>query len=339
MPLSQLRIEATRGELVESVHPVSVAVVDANDRLLASAGDPDYLTWWRSAAKPFQALPLVDDGAADAFALTDEELALLCASHSSEPRHLDLVERLMAKVGVGEQMLACGVHTPLCPAVARAAARGTVTLTPRSSNCSGKHTGMLALAKHHGWPLEGYNAAGHPVQERVLDEISRWTGEARDRILLAVDGCTAVCFGLPVRRMALAYARLGASTEAAPRRIVGAMMAHPFVVAGTGRLCTDLMAAWAGNIVAKIGADGIYSATMPALGWGIALKVEDGDMRSSGLALVEILRQLLERLAPGETAGFPSAALAGHARQPIRNTRGIVTGEIRPAGTLRFSDA
>jgi L-asparaginase II len=339
MPLSQLRVEATRGELVESVHPVSAAVVDANDRLLASAGDPDCLTWWRSAAKPFQALPLVDDGAADGFALTDEELALVCASHSSESRHLDVVERLMTKVGVDEQMLACGVHTPLCPAVARAVARGTVTLTPRSSNCSGKHTGMLALAKHHGWPLEGYNAAGHPVQERVLDEISRWTGEARDRIVLAVDGCTAVCFGLPVRRMARAYARLGASTEAAPRRIVGAMMAHPFLVAGTGRLCTDLMAAWPGKIVAKIGADGIYSAALPALGWGIALKVADGDMRSSGLALVEILRQLLERLAPGETSGFPSAALAGHARQPIRNTRGMVTGEIRPAGALRFSDA
>ncbi len=339
MPPSQLRIEATRGELVESVHPVSVAVVDANDRLLASAGDPNYLTWWRSAAKPFQALPLVQDGAADAFALTEEELALVCASHSSEPRHLDLVERLMAKVGVDERMLACGIHTPLSPAVARAVARGTVTLTPRSSNCSGKHTGMLALAKHHGWVLEGYNAAGHPVQQRILDEIARWTGEARNRILLAVDGCTAVCFGLPLRRMALAYARLGASAEAAPRRIVAAMMAHPFVVAGTGRLCTDLMTAWPGKVVAKIGADGIYAATLPALGWGISLKVEDGDMASSGLALVEILRQLLERLAPGETPGFPASALAGHARRPIRNTRGMVTGEIGPAGVLRFSDA
>jgi L-asparaginase II len=338
MSPAQLRIEATRGELVESVHPVIVAVVDPNDRLLASAGDPAYLTWWRSAAKPFQALPLVEDGAADAFALTDEELALVCASHSSEPRHLDLVERLMAKVGVEERMLACGVHTPLSPAVARAVARGAVNLTPRSSNCSGKHTGMLALARHHGWPLEGYNVAGHPVQERILDEIARWTGETRDRILLAVDGCTAVCFGLPLRRMALAYARLGASAESAPRRIVAAMMAHPYTVAGSGRLCTELMAAWPGKIVAKIGADGIYSATLPTLGWGIALKVEDGDMRSSGLALVDVLRQLLERLAPGEATGFPAAALSSYARQPIRNTRDAVTGEVRPAGVLRFSD-
>lgn len=338
MPPAQFRIEATRGALVESVHRVAVAVVDANDRLLASAGDPEYRTWWRSAAKPFQALPLVEDGGADAFALTEEELALVCASHSSEPRHLELIERLMAKVGVDEPMLACGAHTPLSPAVARAVARGTVTLTPRSSNCSGKHTGMLTQAKHHGWPLEGYQAAGHPVQERILEEIGRWTDVGRDRIALGVDGCTAVCFALPLRRMALAYARLGASPEPAARRIVGAMMAHPYVVAGTGRLCTDLMAAWPGKILAKVGAEGVYSAALPELGWGVALKVEDGDMSASEPALLEVLRQLLERLAPALVDGFPAAAVAAHTGQPIRNTRGAVTGEIRAAGALRFSD-
>ena len=339
MEAPELRVEATRGELVESVHPVAAAVVDARGRLLAASRDPDYVTWWRSAAKPFQALPLVEDGAAERFGVSDEELALVCASHSSEPRHLALVERLMTKVGVGEDALACGVHTPLSPAVAEAVARGAAKMTPRWSNCSGKHTGMLALAKHHGWPIGGYNAAGHPVQRRILEAVARWTGAECREIRLAVDGCTAVCFGLPLRRMAHAYAQLGTAEDPAARRIAGAMMAHPLVVAGQGRLCTDLMRAWPGRVIAKVGADGIYCASLPGLGLGIALKMEDGDMRASGVALLELLRELLARLGPAGTAAWPAASLEPHGRRRILNTRGAETGELRPAGGLRFFDA
>lgn len=337
MSSSELRIEATRGDRVESLHRVSVAVVDASGRLLASSGNPEAATWWRSAAKPFQALALVED-AAERFGLTDEELALICASHSSEPRHLEVVAGLMEKVGIDEQDLSCGPHTPLSSAVAQAVARGSATPTPRWSNCSGKHTGMLALAKHHGWPLPGYHAAGHPVQERILQEIERWSGVERSGIGLAIDGCTAVCFGLPLRAMALAYARLGVSRNPAARRLVQAMMAHPFLVAGTARLCTDLMTSWPGRIVAKVGAEGIYSAALPTQGWGIALKVEDGENRSASVALLEVLRQVLERRAAADAAVLTAASLREHARQTIRNTRGVVTGELRPAGTLRFFD-
>jgi L-asparaginase II len=325
---AEFRVEATRGTLVESIHRVSVAVVDADGRLRAAAGNPDLVTWWRSGAKPFQALPLLQDGAAERFGLNEEEIAIACASHSSEPRHLELIERFMAKVGVTEPQLACGIHPPLSPLIARMVARGSIALTPRWSNCSGKHTGMLALAKHHGWPLEGYHSAGHPVQERIAAEISRWSGVARSDLQLAVDGCTAACFGLPLRGMALAYARLVGSVETAPSRITTAMMRHPFLIAGTGRLCTDVMLAWPDRVVAKVGADGVYSAALPARGLGIALKVEDGDMRSSAIALVEVFRQL----------GQPTEALARHARQPIQNTRGVVTGEFRPAGVLRLFD-
>ena len=176
MDAPALRVEATRGELVESVHPVAAAVVDAEGRLLAASRDPDLVTWWRSAAKPFQALPLVEDGAADRFGLTEEELALVCASHSSEPRHLELIDRLLAKLEIGEESLACGTHTPLSPVVAGAVARGVASMTPRWSNCSGKHAGMLALAKHHRWPLAGYQSAGHPIQDRILGAIAEWTG-------------------------------------------------------------------------------------------------------------------------------------------------------------------
>ena len=331
-----LRIESTRGDVVESVHNVAASVTDDRGRLLAQSGDPDLLTWWRSAAKPFQALPLLLDGAAERFEWSDEELALACASHSSEPRHLEVVSRLMDRLGLNDRDLACGVHPPLSPVVAQAAVRGSVSLTPRWSNCSGKHTGMLALARHHGWPLEGYNAAGHPVQDRILAEISHWTSVTQSNVKQSVDGCTAVCFGLPLRAMALAYARLGASAEPAPRRIVAAMSAHPFLVAGTGRLCTDLMTAWPGNIIAKVGAEGIYSATLPQLGLGISLKVEDGDTRASGIALLAVLRQLLQQIAPGSALDLSAPALTHHGPQPIRNTRGTVTGEVRAAGGLHF---
>ena len=326
----------TRGPLVESVHRVAVAGVDASGRLLAAAGDPDTLTWWRSAAKPFQALPLLEDGAAEHFELSDEELALACASHSSEPRHLEVISRLMTRLGLSDQDLSCGVHTPLSPAVALAVTRGAVVPTARWSNCSGKHAGMLALARHHGWPSEGYNQAGHPVQARILAEVARWSGIPDSEVAQSVDGCTAVCFGLPLRAMALAYARLGASSDAEPRRVVRAMSAHPFLVAGTGRLCTDLMRAWPGQVVAKVGAEGVYCAALPALGIGVALKVEDGETRASGVALLEVLHQLLGRVAPAQGPDFSSAELAKHGRQPLRNTRGTETGEIRAAGLLHF---
>ncbi len=338
MTRSEFRVEAIRGPLTESVHRISVAVVRADGRLLASAGDPGHVTWWRSAAKPFQAMPLVEDGVAEHFGLTSPELALACASHSSEGPHLETVDQFMAKVGVGESDLACGIHPPISPDVAKAVLCGTSTMTPKWSNCSGKHTGMLALAKHHGWPLAGYHAQGHPVQERILDVVTQWTGVARGEIRTAPDGCTAVCFALPLRNMALAYARLGASDDAAPRRITRAMMTHPFLVAGTGRLCTDLMAGWPGNIVAKIGADGIYCAALRWLGLGVALKVEDGDMRASAVALLDVLRQVLERRAAAEFATYSLEPLTAYARPPIVNTRGVVTGELRPAGTLQFFD-
>jgi len=336
MPNDPLRIEMTRGALVESVHHVAVAIVDAKNHLVAAAGDPDSVTWWRSAAKPFQALPLLQDGAAEHFAFSDEELALACASHSSEPCHLEVVSRLMARLGFSDEDLSCGVHTPLSPAVALAVARGEAVPSARWSNCSGKHAGMLALARHHEWPTRGYNAAGHPVQDRILAEVARWSGVPASQVAQSVDGCTAVCFGLPLRAMALAYARLGASGEAEPRRIVAAMSAHPLLVAGSGRLCTDLMFAWPGQVISKVGAEGIYCAALPALALGVALKVEDGETRAAGVALLEVLERLLARVAPGQGPDFRAAELARHGRQALFNTRGTATGEVRVAGSLRF---
>ncbi len=330
------RIEVTRGFLVESVHRVTAVVTDVDGRLVAGSGDPDLVTFWRSAAKPFQALPLILDGAQERFGLTDEELAIACASHSSEPFHLEAVDRFMAKTGIDESLLACGPHLPMSAAVAKEMVRSGTRMTARWSNCSGKHTGLLALAKHHDWPLEGYERAGHPVQDRVQDEIEQWTGIPRNELVLAVDGCTTVCFGLPLRRMAQAYARFGLSTRPEVRTLWQAITNYPQLIAGTKRLCTDLMVAFPGEILAKVGAEGVYCAAMPAWGVGIALKVEDGDMRSVGIALLAVIRQVVEH---GGDAGDALERLDGlteHAEVPVRTTRGAVVGQIRSAGQLDF---
>ena len=331
-----MAVESVRSGLVESVHRVSVAVTDISGSVVASAGVAAGPVWWRSAAKPFQALPLVEDGVAAALGLGDEELALACASHSSEPRHRAVAARLLERLGLSEDALACGPHPPLGAAVHEAALREGLRPTRLWSNCSGKHAGMLALAQHHGWPLEGYERAGHPVQERIVRSILEWSGAAPGELRLGVDGCTAVCFALPLPRMATAYARLGAGASDPLRRVRDVMLAHPGLVAGTGRFCTEVMEAWPGEVVAKVGAEGVYSAALVRLKLGVALKVESGDGRAAPVALVAVIRQVLARLAPGFAAEFPAARLDRYVSPEIRNTRGAVTGVMRVTGDLHF---
>ena len=332
----ELHIESTRGELVESVHRVSAAVVNADGRLVAAAGDGSRVAYWRSAAKPFQALPLLEDGAADALAMTAEELALACASHSSEPRHLEVAGGLLRRIGASEAELACGPHPPISAAVAERVVREGIALTPLWSNCSGKHAGMLALARHHGWPSAGYERPGHPLQDRILTEVARWTRVRAQTIPVATDGCAAVTFALPLSAMALAWARFGTDTGPAPARLRAAMTAHPDLVAGTGRLCTELMAAHPGRVLAKVGAAGIYCAALPELGVGVALKVADGDSEVSAPALLAGLAAVLQHA--GAAARYDFEPVAHHAARPILNTRGTRVGTLRAAGVLRFHD-
>ena len=321
---------------MESVHRVSAVVVDAGGHRLAASGDPELVTFWRSAAKPFQAMPVVADGAADRFGLSAEDLALICASHSSEPVHLDAVDRLLARIGCSESDLGCGGHPPLSEDVARAVVSEEVELTPLWSNCSGNHAGMLALAKHHGWDTASYYGSGHPVQDRLLAEVVEWTGVPAPDIILGVDGCTTVCYGLPLTGMALAYARLGTSSSSAAQRIRRAMTAHPFLVGGKERPCSDIMRAAAGAVLVKIGAEGVYGASVIDAGIGIALKVEDGSMRSAPIALIAIMKQLSEQATLAGAFGQWLHEMARHATVQISNTRGENVGMLRPAGRLHF---
>jgi L-asparaginase II len=297
---------------------VHVAVVNADSTLIAEAGDPQFVTFWRSAAKPFQAVPLVEDGAAERFGLTSEELALVCASHSSEPGQVARVRELLGKIGCSERDLLCGPHAPLSDRVAQDYHTRGVRLTAVYSNCSGKHAGMLALARHHGWPTEFYTRLEHPVQQRCLAEVGRWTDVPVADITTAVDGCGVVCFGLPLRNMAWAYARLGKA-----ERVVEAMLRHPELVAGEGRPCTEMMRAHPGRVITKVGAEGVYCALLTQEQVGVALKVTDGHGVAAALAMAAVLEALGLRPRPASLTARPNV-----------NTRGETVGELRVNGGL-----
>jgi len=332
-----VRVEQVRGGVVETLHVVHVAVVDAAGKLVARVGDPDLVTFWRSAAKPFQAIPLVADGAVERFGITAAELALCCASHSSEPGQVAMVRDFLSKIGCGERDLLCGPHPPLSERVAQDYATRGVRVTAVYSNCSGKHAGMLALARHHGWPTEFYTRLEHPVQQRCLEEASRWTEVPKGEIRTAVDGCGVVCYGLPLRNMALAYARLaiadfglriadskGEGQIRNPQSaIVQSMLRHPELIAGSGRPCTDLMRAHPGRVITKVGAEGVYCALLVRERLGVALKVQDGHGVAAALAIAAVLEELGLRPRPPSLAARPNV-----------NTRGEIVGELRVNGGL-----
>jgi L-asparaginase II/alkylhydroperoxidase/carboxymuconolactone decarboxylase family protein YurZ len=284
-----------RGELVESRHCLDAAVVNPDGALVARVGDPALVTYMRSAAKFLQAIPLVEDGVVDALGLTLKELALACGSHGAEPRHVEVARRMLKRAGFGPEDLACGAHAPMHRPSADALIRQGREAGRIHNNCSGKHAGMLALARHHGWDPVGYEKAGHPVQDRIRREIVRWSGVAGEDMVEGVDGCGVVCFGLPLHAMARAMASLthaAADGDSGPATVLGAVAAHPFMLAGSDRLCTELVAATRGGVIAKVGAEGVYCATVRESGLGIALKVADGSRRASEAGLLSILREL-----------------------------------------------
>jgi L-asparaginase II len=326
MSMSESVVEVLRGAIVESRHRIHAAVVDADGRVRASAGDPGLVTFLRSAAKPFQAMPLVADGALDRFGITLEELAVACGSHSGEPRHVAAAESILRKVGLDGDALACGAHPPLHEATRRELAEAGLEPVRLHNNCSGKHAGMLALARTHAWEPVGYHLPEHPVQQRLLGEIARWVDLPFEAMGLGTDGCGVVSFALPLHRMALGYARLARAARAGEREptyVVGAMTTYPEMVAGEGRLCSELMLAAHGRVFAKIGAEGVYCVGIPGAELGIALKVEDGAQRAVGPAILSVLRQL--DLISEDDLGV----LYRHAYPQVVNTRGEPVGELR----------
>ncbi len=349
-------LELIRGRIVESVHYGSVAVVDADGKLLASHGDPQTVAFLRSSAKPFQALPFVERGGVEFYGYTPRELALSCASHESAAIHLEAVAALQKKIGIEETHLQCGGHMPGDVDMFRKFVVSGETPTANYNNCSGKHTTMLAHAKMRGLPLENYLDISHPIQQDILNTLAEICGYGCEKIELGVDGCSAPNFALPLYNAALGMARLcdprslPEPRAAACRKITSAMNSYSEMVSGFGEFDCEVMKIGAGRIVTKRGAEGFQiMGILPGVlspdspGVGVAIKVSDGDLgqrkddltessRVRSTIALEILRQL-GALSPEQVQ---SLSKFGPVRT-LKNHRGIVTGQARPAFTLQLN--
>ncbi len=310
-------VDVIRGTTVESLHRGAACVVDRNGKLIAAWGDAEAAICPRSSLKPLQALALIDSGAAAAFTCTSEEIALACASHGGEPIHVDRVAAWLKRVGLSHKELECGAHLPGTESAARALLRGDEKATAIHNNCSGKHTGFLCCALHIGAATKGYIAPDHPVQRRVLGAIGALCECATTNVV--IDGCSAPNLFMPLRALALGWARL-------PDGLTKPMKAHPELVAGTGRPDVELVKAMADGGVAKAGAEGVFAAGLPDQGLGFAVKIDDGAGRAALVALAAILRK---------HGGFRrDTDVAALLRPAVTNWRGTRTGELRAAGPL-----
>lgn len=326
-------VEVTRGPLVESRHRGAIAVVDAKGRSRYAVGDVGRPVFPRSAVKLIQALPLVESGAADAYAFGTAELALACASHNGETRHTALAAAMLARAGRSVADLECGTHMPSYDPAAADLIRAGEAPNALHNNCSGKHSGFVCLACHMGLDPKGYVGEAHPVMRAVTAALRDTTGAALDADVCAIDGCSIPTYGIPLERMALAFARLSTGEGLTPgraraaRRLMDACMAEPFYVAGTGRFCTEIMTAFAGKVFVKVGAEGVYCGAFPELGLAVALKCEDGSTRGAEAMMAAVIAALVPDAQSND-------ALLRRLIAPVPTRLGVKVGEIRPVAGL-----
>ena len=343
IPVAEPLVEVKRGSITESRHRGHIVVVEPDGTIVASLGDPQNVTFLRSAAKPFQALLLLLTSAAERFGFTDREIALACGSHNGEPIHTELAASMLRKIGVGPEALKCGAHEPYgVEAALELRSRGEQP-NALHNNCSGKHAGMLAVAIHLGASIEDYDSPENPVQKVIADTLSKFADVAVTDMAVGVDGCGAPIFGITMAAMALAYARLVSpppsfdkTTRSGCERILRVMSAHPELIGGTSdRLDTELMRAAPERLISKVGAEGVYTAGIrPCEEWpkglGLAIKIEDGDdKRARPTVVIESLRQL------DALRDESLEAVSKYAFFPVRNRRGDVVGEISASFSLR----
>jgi L-asparaginase II len=354
-------VEVTRGPIVESIHFGSFVVVDAAGKVIASAGNPETMTYLRSSAKPFQVLPFVEQGGVEHFHLTDRELAIMCASHHGTDAHVEVLQGIHKKLRVNAGNLLCGMHTPSDIDTAERMFLNGEANSPLRHNCSGKHTGMLAACLLRGLSIEDYINPTHPIQQTIFQTFSEMTGVPLSQMPMGTDGCSAPVFAVPMRAAAWAFARLAdPSALAEPRRsalshIFRAMTSHPDMIAGTGAFDTELMTVAAGRILTKGGAEGYQAISVlpgacgagsPA--YGITIKIADGDLSQrdredhgnhiandgGGRARVTVALEILREL--GALSASQIQALKIYDKRPQYNWRHIQVGEIRPCFELKL---
>ena len=338
---SEILAKVIRGATIESIHRGHLIVLDGEGNLISKLGNPETVTFFRSSSKPFQAIPFITSGAAERFGFQDDEIALACASHSGEKMHTDIAERMLRRIGLSEADLRCGAHLPFSERRAEEMIRAGETPTQLHNNCSGKHSAMLAFAKHIGADLGTYDLLENPVQQVILRTVSDFTEVPKIEIHTAIDGCAAPNFALPISGMAKSFARLvfppknfTDALRLACRTIVRSMMNYPELIGGTDRLDTILMQAARGKFISKIGADGVWLCGVPPnpkwqKGLGIAVKIEDGDDKRARAAIsVEVLRQL---------GIFEKDTLEEYSPLPIKNRRGDTVGRVEASFNLKLT--
>jgi L-asparaginase II len=321
-------IEVTRGPVVESRHEGIAAVVKPDGTVVASWGDIDAPVLPRSANKPIQAMAFVESGAVERFGLADEHIALACASHYGEKRHVDTVRAWLAKVGLGEDDLECGTHAPRLQASIEELVREGRKPTAAFNNCSGKHSGFLTTAVHYGEPTKGYIKYDHPVQRRLREVMTDLCGVDANGFAYGTDGCGIPTLATPLRSLARAMAnmadpsRLSNRHAEAAARIRAAMSAEPYMMAGTGAFGTRINQALPQVVQVKGGAEGMFCGMLPTLGLGIALKMWDGAARAAEVAMASLL---------GHLGALPADQRDELVHPPVRNVVGLLVGEMRPA--------
>lgn len=327
-------VEVTRGQLVESRHRGLAVVVDAEGKILFSAGDVEAGVFPRSACKAMQALPLVESGAADAYGFGNRELALACASHSGEPEHVATAAAMLKAAGRNESVLECGAHWSSHQQVLIDQARSLEKPTALHNNCSGKHAGFVCTCCHTGEDPRGYAGFDHPLQEAIRAIMSDLTGAVLSRDNCGTDGCSIPTYAVPLVGLARGFGKLatGRGLEpiraAAARRLIAACMAEPFYVAGTRRFCTRLMQVASGRIFAKTGAEGVFCAILPDKGLSFAVKAEDGATRAAEAMIAALLARHFEN------GSEEHAALIGLSHHGMTNWNGLHVGTIRTTDVL-----
>jgi L-asparaginase II len=327
-------VEVTRGSLVESRHRGMAVVIDGDGAVVMSLGDVTTPVFPRSAVKSMQALPLVESGAADHYGFSDRELALACSSHSGEPEHIRLAASMTDKIGLRESDLECGCHWSFEQRVLIEQARAGEKPGQFANNCSGKHAGFLCLCCHAGVDHHGYVGYDHFVQSTVRDVMEDLTGAGHGHDNCGIDGCSIPSYAAPLDKIAYGFARMVSGAGIAPQRakaaerLITACMTEPFYVAGTRRACTELMRLAPGRIFAKTGAEGVFCAALPEMGYGIALKCEDGSTRGAEAMIGAVLAKLFKQ---DEDL---SAKLGGWVEKRLKNWNGVEVGRIRAAGAL-----
>ena len=331
-----LTVEVTRGQMVESRHRVSVAVCDPDGKVVRHWGDIERPVYARSSIKPLQALPLIESGAADAFGLSDAEIALACASHNGEKRHVDTVRAWLARIGLGQDALECGPQPPFHDRAAMARIDAGEDLASLYNNCSGKHSGFLTTAVHKSENPRGYIRLEHPVQQRVLGVLEQICGLDLGNAPKGIDGCGIPVIGIPLGNIAMAMARMADPDglpdhrAAAAKRIVSAMMAEPFMIAGTNRFTTRMMTALKGRVALKGGAEGFHVAILPTLGLGVALKCDDGAGRAADATMAMVLAHL------GVLTEAEQAELADVMFPTVENRARLAVGRVQRAADAPF---